>query len=82
MTCHVHVIEAGIWITSVGVITRRADSADSAVSSIAGAAVQAWRIMIARGVGITVVQVRVIAWEYFRTSAASLCVSGAACARI
>ena len=79
MTCHVCVIEARAVRASVGVITRRAVSA---VSSIAGAAVQAWRIMIARGVGITVVQVRVIAWEYFRTSAASLCVSGAACAGI
>ena len=79
MTCHVRVIEAGIWIASVGVITRRADSA---VSSIAGAAVQAWPIVIARGVGITVVQICVIAWEYFRTSAASLCVSKAACACI
>ena len=79
MTCHVRVIEAGIWIASVGVITRRADSA---VFSIAGAAAQAWPIVIARRVGITVVQVCVIAWEYFRTSAASLCVSKAACARI
>jgi hypothetical protein len=79
MTFHLRMIKARICFASVGVITRRADSA---VSGIAGAAVQAWPIMIARGVGITVVQVNVIAREYFRTSAASLCVSKAACARI
>ena len=79
MTCHVRVIKAWAVRASVGVIARRADSA---VSSIAGAAVQAWPIVIARSAGITVVQICVIAWVYFCTSAASLCVSKTACACI
>ena len=79
MTYHLRMIEARAVRTPVGVVTCRAVSA---VPGIAGTAVQAWPIMITRGVGITVVQVIGLAWEYFRTSAASLCVSGAACAGI
>ena len=76
MTFHLRMVEARVFRTPVGVITRRAIV--SAVPGIAGTAVQAWSIMITGGVGITVVQVVGLAWEYFRTSAASLCVPVAA----
>ena len=79
MTFHLRMIEARTLCASVGVIARRAIAA---VPVIAGTAVQAWSIMITRGVGITVVQVVGLAWEYFRTSAASLCVPGVAGAGI
>ena len=78
MTCHVRVIEVGIWIASVGVITRRADSA---VSSIAGAAVQAWPVVVAGSAVVAVVLV-IRAYVDLGAGAASLCVSGAACAFI
>ena len=74
MTFHLRMVEARIWIAPVGVSTGRAVSA---VSGIAGTAVLARSIMIAGSVVVAVVQVVGLAWEYFRTSAASLCVSGA-----
>ena len=80
MTCHVRMIEARAVRTSVRVIARRA--VVSTVSSIAGTAVLARSIMITGSVGITVVQVVGLAWKYFRTSAASLCVPVAAGAGI
>ena len=80
MACHLHMIEARTLCASVGVIARRA--VVSTVPGIAGTAMLAWSIVITRGVGITVVQVVGLAWEYFRTSAASLCVPVAAGAGI
>ena len=79
MTCHLIMIETRTVRTPVGVVARRAVSA---VSGIAGTAVLARSIMIAGSVVVAVVQVVGLAWEYFRTSAASLCVPGAAGAGI
>ena len=79
MTCHVRMIEARICLASVGVSTGRAVSA---VSSIAGTAVQAWSIVIAGSVVVAVVQLVGFAIHYHGAGATSLCVSGAACACI
>ena len=78
MTCHVRVIEARAAHASVGVIARRADSA---VSSIAGAAVQAWPVVVAGSVVVAVV-LAILAYVDLGAGAASLCVSGAAGAGI
>ena len=60
MTFHLRMVEARIWIAPVGVSTARAVSA---VPGIAGAAVQAWPVVVAECIGIAVVAFRIIAWK-------------------
>ena len=78
MTCHLRMIEARTVCTPVGVVARRAVSA---VPGIAGAAVQAWPVVVAGSVRATVV-LAILAWVDLGAGAASLCVSNAACAGI
>ena len=71
-------IEARTVRTPVGVVARRAVSA---VPGIAGAAVQAWPVVVAGSVFVAVV-LTIRAYVDLGAGAASLCVSGAACAGI
>ena len=78
MTFHLRMVEARIWIAPVGVSTARAVSA---VPGIAGAAVQAWPVVVAGSVFVAVVLIS-RAYVDLGAGAASLCVSGAAGAGI
>ena len=73
-------VEARIWIAPVGVSTGRAVSA-VCIPGIAGAAVQAWPVVVAGSVVVAVV-LAILAYVDLGAGAASLCVSGAACAGI
>ena len=79
MAYHLHMIEARAVRASVGVTACRAVST---VSIVAGTAVQAWSIMIAFRIWITVVQLVSFTIHYHGTGATSLCVSSAASACI
>jgi hypothetical protein len=77
MTCHVHVSEARTVGASVGIIAGRAVPT---VARVAGAGVQAWPVVVAGSVGVTVVLADIVAWEDLGAGAASEGVPSAAVA--